>query len=94
MCLKNLFANFAAKTFTADLFAVIGRINEGMYVAALSCIILFIHSVLKEKKVDVYGRLAQGPFAVRWLVYSGVIILVLISFMSVTVQQGFMYANF
>lgn len=94
LCLKNLFANFAAKTFTADLFAVIGRINEGMYVAALSCIILFIHSVLKEKKVDVYGRLAQGPFAVRWLVYSGVIILVLISFMSVTVQQGFMYANF
>ena len=94
VCLRDLFCNFAIKTFSTDLFNVIGRINEGMYIAILGCVILFVYSILKENKVDVYGKLAQGPFILRWFVYAGLIIIILISFMSVTVQQGFMYANF
>ena len=93
-CLRNLFSNFGIKTFSADLFQVIGRINEGMYVAALSCLLLFVYSLLKENKVDVYNVLEKSPFILRWMIYVLIIILVLISFMSVTVQQGFMYANF
>ena len=92
--LKNLFCNFAAKSFSRDLFELIGRINEGMYVAVLAIIILFVYSLLKENKIDVYEKLSKGPFILRWAVYVGMIVIVLVSFMSVTVQQGFMYANF
>lgn len=93
-CLKNLFTNFAIKTFSNDLFMVIGRINEGVYIALLACVILFVHSVLTENKIDIYERLTKGPFILRWSVYVGIIVIILISFMSVTVQSGFMYANF
>ena len=93
-CLKNLFCNFSASTFNNDLMNVIGRISEGMYIAAFSCIILFIYSVLREKNIDVYLTLKRCPFIIRWCVYVLIILLFLVSFMSVTVQQGFLYANF
>lgn len=93
-CLKSLFCNFCSSTFYADLINTIGRISEGMYIAAFSCIILFIHSILKENNIDVYLTLKRSPFIIRWCVYVMVIIILMTSFMSVTVQQGFLYANF
>ncbi len=93
-CLKNLFCNFSIGTFQTDITNIIGRFSEGMYIAAFSCILLFIYSLLKENNIDVYGTLKRTPFIIRWGIYVFVIIIFLISFMSVTVQQGFLYANF
>lgn len=93
-CLKNLFCNFSLSTFQTDITNIIGRFSEGMYIAAFSCILLFIYSLLKENNIDVYSTLKRAPFIIRWGIYVFVIIIFLISFMSVTVQQGFLYANF
>ena len=93
-CLKNLFCNFSLSTFQTDITNIIGRFSEGMYIAAFSCVLLFIYSLLKENNIDVYSTLKRAPFIIRWGIYVFVIIIFLISFMSVTVQQGFLYANF
>ena len=93
-CLKNLFCNFSLSTFQTDITGIIGRFSEGMGIAVFSIIILFIYSLLKENNVDVYKTIGRAPFVIRWGIYVMVILIFLISFMSVTVQQGFLYANF
>ena len=63
-------------------------------VAALACIIVFIISMLREKNVDIAGRIIGSGFAVKLGLALIVIFCVQLSYSMTGVSAGFMYANF
>ena len=60
---------------------------------AVSCVFVFVISVLKERGVDVEERILALPLIVRAVLYTAVMTLVISSF-AFAAQGGFMYANF
>ena len=67
----------------------------GVQIALVSCVFVFIVSVMKEKKVDVREYLYKCPMILRWGIYT--VILLMTVFASTRVGDvvgGFMYANF
>lgn len=61
-------------------------------VAAL--VIVFVHSVMKERDIDVYARIHTRKTGVRYLMYFVLILLILASFGLSNTGGGFLYANF
>jgi hypothetical protein len=60
---------------------------------AIGCLIWFVVSVMKERGVDVEGRLAKMPLAAEF----GIYLLLFISiplFSPMSVARGFIYAQF
>ena len=62
--------------------------------AGVSCIILFVISVLSERGIDVKERILTAPLVVRFVIYTAFVLLILFSFTLVQSSGGFMYANF
>ena len=86
--------------FRADLFMQVLRGYRMNYlirpyaIALAGCILVFVVSVLKERKTDVEGALIRQNTALRLVLYTSVIMLVLWSFVFTTPTGGFMYAAF
>ena len=77
------------------LFTAMTSNNEryGLILAGCSTIIVFIVSVLKERGVDVSGRILTAPAVLRGIAWGVIIVLVATSFVFGH-TEGFMYANF
>lgn len=60
----------------------------------LALIIVFWHSVLREREVDVYGLLHQKKIGFRFFCYFVLLLLIVISFAFSNTGGGFLYANF
>lgn len=61
---------------------------------ALGCMIVFVVSLLKENKVDVYASIQKKNIAVRWLCYYVPLLLIILSFSFSAGDAGFMYAQY
>ncbi len=60
----------------------------------VACVIVLVTSIAKERQVNVADVIGRKPFAVRGIVYFAMVSIILISFLSTTVNVGFLYANF
>lgn len=65
----------------------------GLVLAALGCVVVFAVSVLKERGIDVAGKLLDAPAIVRGVAWAGIVLFVATSFVFSS-GGGFMYANF
>ena len=95
ICFRNTFMNFRADLFMQVLRGYRMNYLIRPYAIALAgCILVFVVSVLKERKTDVEGALIRQNTALRLVLYTSVIMLVLWSFVFTTPTGGFMYAAF
>ncbi|WP_130838209.1 MBOAT family O-acyltransferase [Lachnoclostridium sp. Marseille-P6806] len=102
VCLRNTFLRFRAGSFgwgfgntvlnqtgTTPAYAL-----GALAVAGAVLVPVALCSVLRERGVDVCGRLLEGPALLRWSVCGVMLFLTLGSFMFVQNAGGFLYANF
>lgn len=94
--LVHTFTNFEVSGFGATYHSLVypHLSDHAILVICLASIIVFINSVLQERKIDTFSRLANIHIAFRWAVYYGVIFLTMASFLIPSGAGGFMYANF
>lgn len=96
-CLANTVCNISPaallsfKTTVRYADVAISNICLALFVTCF----IFVHSVLRERNVDVYALLRRHSAALRWALYLAIIFVTLFSFtLSGFDQKGFMYANF
>ena len=57
------------------------------------CIIIFVVSLLKEKGINIRETIASYNIVIRWIIYIGFIMFILI-YGSTSTTSDFIYANF
>ena len=93
--LKKTVMSFQLHLFSTEYAEVFEGVKaHGGKIAVLGCILVFIVSVLEERKIDMRERLYKCPLVIRWCIYSFVIIVILFGCTRVGETGGFMYANF
>lgn len=98
--LKNTFAHFgnplllASKNYMNLIFGNITDFQSHIVLVATGTIIIFVISLLKEKKVNVYNELQKKNIVIRWLAYYIPLILVILSLSFSAGDTGFMYAQY
>ena len=84
----------ASKDFMNQILGNISDFQSHIVMITLGSVIIFVVSVLKENKVDVYGEIQKKNIAVRWLAYYIPLILVILSLSFSDGDAGFMYAQY
>ena len=98
--LKNTFIHFgnpkilASQSYMRDIMGRISNFESQIICVAMGCIIMFIVSIMKENKIDVYASIQKKNIAVRWLAYYIPLILIILSFTFSAGDAGFMYAQY
>lgn len=98
--LKNTFVNFgnpmilASKEYLRDILGRISNFESHIILVFVGCVVMFIVSILKENKVDVYGAIQRKNIAARWSVYYFLLVVVILSFTFSSGDTGFMYAQY
>ena len=95
--IRNCFTKFEpSQLLEIDVGTVAASFKAptAILVIAIGCIIIFIVSVLKERGVDVAGRIRSANFAVRILVYVIILMLLPLVGQAPLSSGGFIYAQF
>lgn len=98
--LRNSFINFgnplmlASKDYMNQILGNISDFQSHIILIILGSFIVFVVSLLKENKVDVYGEIQKKNIAIRWLAYYIPLILVILSLSFSAGDTGFMYAQY
>ena len=98
--LKDTFCNFGnpmiltSQKYLKDILGSIKNFQSHIILIALGTFIIFIVSLLKENKVDVYAAIQKKNIVIRWGVYYVLMILVILSFTFSSGDAGFMYAQY
>lgn len=93
--LARTFTHFDAAALAANApgaFAVVSSPAWGL--VAIGTVLVFVHSLIKERGRDPYDELHRLPLVLRWAVYYLAIFMVLISFICVNTTTDFLYAAF
>ena len=95
MCMKNTVFSFRLEKLGSCMKPILDIVSRKAFIiAAISLIIVFIDSVIKENGRDTIELLDKCPAIIRWGVYYVVIFLVLCSFSFAIGAGGFIYANY
>ncbi|MBB5218390.1 MBOAT family protein [Treponema rectale] len=98
--MKNSVANFGnlrelfSVSSLSQMFGQVATINSQLMLVLIGCITVFVISILKENKIDVYEKIQSKNIVFRWLFYYVPIILVMISFTFSEADSEFMYAQY
>ena len=98
--LKNTFTHFgnplmlASKDYMNQILGNISDFQSHMVLITLGSLIIFVVSLLKENKIDVYGEIQKKNIAVRWIAYYVPLILIILSLSFSAGDTGFMYAQY
>ena len=98
--LRNTFTHFgnplmlASKDFMNQILGNISDFQSHIVLITLGSIIIFVISVLKENKIDVYGEIQKKNIIVRWGAYYILLTLVILSLSFNSGDTGFMYAQY
>ena len=84
----------ASKDYMNQILGNITDFQSHIVLICLGSVIIFVVSVLKENKIDVYGEIQKKNIAVRWLAYYIPLILVILSLSFSEGDTGFMYAQY
>ena len=98
--LRNTFTRFgnplmlASKDYMNQILGNISDFQSHIVLIALGSLIIFVVSVLKENKIDVYASIQKKNIALRWLAYYVPLILIILSLSFSAGDTGFMYAQY
>lgn len=98
--LRNSFFSFgnplmlASKDFMNQIFGKISDFQSHIVLIALGSMIIFVVSLLKENKIDVYASIQKKNIVLRWLAYYVPLILIILSLSFSAGDAGFMYAQY
>ena len=98
--LKNTFVHFgnplllASKDYMNQILGNISDFQSHIMLVFIGSMIIFIISILKENKIDVYKEIQKRNIAVRWLAYYIPLILIILSLSFSSGDVGFMYAQY
>ena len=84
----------ASKDFMNQILGNISDFQSHIVLITLGSLIIFVVSLLKENKIDVYAAIQKKNIAVRWLAYYIPLILVILSLSFSDGDTGFMYAQY
>ena len=91
----NTIFNFRADLFMSVLKSYsVNYIGMSLRIAIIGCLIIFVVSVLRERKVDVAGEILKLNVVARFAIYTFVLVLTIGSFAYAPSAGGFIYANF
>lgn len=90
---KVIFTNLDFSQFNHELFVQIGLTAMDYIIIVICCVVILLVSIIKEKGIQIRKCLSEKPLPLRWMVYYGVFIAILV-FSFVTNDGGFMYAVF
>lgn len=92
--MKNTVTGFSVSSVTDGLLLTLGLDRGDFLILAAGCLVVFIISLLKEKKIQVRESLEKKPLVIRFAVY-GMLILALPFLGYLTAGGGgFIYAQF
>lgn len=91
--MKWMFINLHIHQITDGSMLKLGMSVKDYVIVVVGCLIIFIISYMKEKGICIREKIASKPLPVRWILYYGLIVAIVI--WGYTGQtQGFIYANF
>ena len=95
LCMKNTIFNFQMSQLDEFLGPILKIMPTKAYViVTVALCIVFADSVIKERGKDAITLLDNRPLVLRWLLYLGMIFMILESFNFAVDAGGFMYANY
>lgn len=96
LCLKNTIVQFRADEFVSYMSTLMTDVLSLKIVPIIlvAVCIVFVHSYLEEKRIDVFDLLGKKNIVIRWGVYYLLLILIQISMSYATSSEAFMYAVF
>lgn len=96
LCFKNTLLNFDIVGFVKSMSTLMSGVLsvKVLPIIALAIILVFIHSLLTEKNIDVYELLGRKHIVVRWGVYYVMLALIQFSMSYAARTEAFMYAVF
>lgn len=95
LCMKNTIFNFQMSQLDEFLGPILKIMPTKAYViVTVALCIVFADSVIKERGKDAITLLDNRPLVLRWLLYFGMIFMILESFNFAVDAGGFMYANY
>ena len=71
----------------------VGLTSQDLLIVMAGCIIIFVVSLLKEKGINIRETIASYNIVIRWIIYIGFIMFILI-YGSTSTTSDFIYANF
>ena len=71
----------------------VGLTSQDLLIVIAGCIIIFVVSLLKEKGINIRETIASYNIVIRWIIYIGFIMFILI-YGSTSTTSDFIYANF
>lgn len=98
--LKRTFTDFGSlallkhKDYMKSVFGNLRDVESEIALIFISCTIVFVVSILKERKVDLYASIQKKNIALRWISYYVPMILILISLSYAPGNPVFMYAQY
>ena len=98
--LRNTFTHFgnplmlASKDYVNQILGNISDFQSHIVLITLGSLIIFIVSLLKENKIDVYETIQKKNIAFRWAAYYVPLILIILSLSFSEGDAGFMYAQY
>lgn len=98
--LKDTFVNFGnpiiltSKSYLRSIIGAISNFESHIILIFIGTLIIFVISLFKENKIDVYKAIQKKNIAIRWSAYYFLIILVILSFTFSSGDTGFMYAQY
>lgn len=75
---KNIICNFSFGSIINGSIFTLGMDKYDFLIVAISVVIIFVVSLLKENSINVRGEIAKKPIIVRWLVYYAIIMFIII----------------
>ena len=76
--LEKIFTEFSLASFKHGFLYTLGLTKGDFIIVFLILIIVFVISVLKEKKIDVREKIANYPIPLRWTIYYVLILIIII----------------
>ena len=75
---KRIICNFSLASIENEFILTLGMDVYDFIIVAITVLIVFVVSLLKEKSINVRGEIAKKHILVRWLVYYAIIMFIII----------------
>ena len=83
-----------SKSYLRSIIGAISNFESHIILIFIGTLIIFVISLFKENKIDVYKAIQKKNIAIRWSAYYFLMILVILSFTFSSGDTGFMYAQY
>ncbi len=75
---KSIICNFSLASINNGLIFKLGMDKYDFIIVAVTVVIIFFVSLLKEKSINVRGEIAKSNIVIRWLIYYAIIMFIII----------------